>query len=374
MNPTLEISLKNLTYNYKNLEKRFPNFWAVLKDNAYGLGISEVSFALFKSGCRKFLVANLQEALAIKKMIKSKNYEIAVLEGFFSDSDAKIFLKNKFIPFLSTIKQIDIWKKNNGGKNFAIFLETGLNRFSLRNNELNYLINNLNGEIRLVISHLACARNNKNKRNLDQKKEFDKMCSLIEKKLKIKEKSLSSSEAIFNLDKSFLYDSVRIGSALYGFSREINDGYGLKNIVSFKAPIIKEFIARKGDYIGYGDDCILSSDRRIGILNLGLANGLYRSMSNKSYLFCKKNREIFDIPVVGRITMEYTTIDMSLVPFLKSGEFVYLFDYDHHIKDRMDNFNYEDIIPRINSSKPVPYHKEFILYSNDSKNNIIYVK
>jgi alanine racemase len=346
----------------------------VLKDNAYGLGISEVSFALFKSGCRKFLVANLQEALAIKKMIKSKNYEIAVLEGFFSDSDAKIFLKNKFIPFLSTIKQIDIWKKNNGGKNFAIFLETGLNRFSLRNNELNYLINNLNGEIRLVISHLACARNNKNKRNLDQKKEFDKMCSLIEKKLKIKEKSLSSSEAIFNLDKSFLYDSVRIGSALYGFSREINDGYGLKNIVSFKAPIIKEFIARKGDYIGYGDDCILSSDRRIGILNLGLANGLYRSMSNKSYLFCKKNREIFDIPVVGRITMEYTTIDMSLVPFLKSGEFVYLFDYDHHIKDRMDNFNYEDIIPRINSSKPVPYHKEFILYSNDSKNNIIYVK
>lgn len=374
MTPILEISLKKLTHNYKKLEKNFPGFWAVLKDNAYGLGISEVAQALIWAGCKKFMVADIKEAMAVKKMSKNRYCEIAVLNGFFSEKEGRLSVKNKFIPFLSTIEQINLWRKIKGGDNFGIFLETGLNRFSLREEELNYLLINFRGGVRLVISHLACARNNMSKRNYDQKNEFDRLCTLVEKKLRIKEKSLGSSESVFNLDKSFLYDSVRLGSALYGFSREINKNYGLRNIASFKAPIIKEFLASKGDYMGYGDDCVLNDNKRIGILNLGLANGIYRSMSNKSSFFYKKNNKTYNLPVIGRITMEYTTLDISSVPQLKVGDFVYLFDYQSHIKDRLDDFNYEDIIPRLNSSRPLPYHKEFFLYSKNSKNNITYKK
>jgi alanine racemase len=374
MNPILEINLKNLNFNYGKLNRKFPNFWAVLKDNAYGLGISEVAFSLYGLGCRKFMVADLNEALEIKKAIKGRDYEVAVLNGFFSESDAVLFMKNNILPFLSTKNQINIWKKINKNGQFAIFAETGLNRFSLRSEELRYLLKNFKNEIRLVISHLACARNSDNPRNSQQKKIFDEVCSFIEKSNKILEKSLSSSEAAFNLDASYFYDSVRFGSALYGFSKDINEKFGLKNVVSFRAPIIKTFNVEKGEYISYGDDCILDKSKYIGILNLGLVNGFYRSMSNNEAFFYVKSGKKYEIPVIGRITMEYTTIDLSETPFIKAGNYINLFDYNNHIKDRLDNFNYEDILPRITSAQPLPYHKEFILFSKSSKNNIIYKK
>lgn len=374
MNPILEINLKNLNFNYGKLDRKFPNFWAVLKDNAYGLGISEVALSLYASGCRKFIVADLNEALEIKKAIKGRDYEIAVLNGFFSEADALLFVRYNLLPFLSTKKQINSWKKIGKNGQFAIFIETGLNRFSLRNEELSYLLKNFKNEIRLVISHLACARNVNNPRNSQQKKKFDDVCLFIEKSNRILEKSLSSSEAAFNLDRSYFYDSVRLGSALYGFNKDINEKLGLKNIVFFKAPIIKTFNAEKGEYISYGDDCILDNSKYIGILNLGLANGFYRSMSNNASFFFRRGGKKYEIPVIGRITMEYTMVDLSGTPFIKAKNYINLFDYNNHIKDRLDNFNYEDILPRITSAQPLPYHKEFILFSKNSKNNIIYKK
>ena len=178
MNPVVEINLNNLSSNYRNLEKKFPDFWAVLKDNAYGLGIANVAKTLHVAGCKKFMVADIREAIEIKKSVEANDYEISVLNGFFSLSEAKKCIKYKLIPFLSTIEQIEIWKGLKEPSDFAIFLETGLNRFSLRGDELPYLLSNIKGNIRLVISHLACARNPQNKRNIEQKEKLTRINGL----------------------------------------------------------------------------------------------------------------------------------------------------------------------------------------------------
>ena len=374
MNPVIELNLDNLSYNYTQLNKKFPRFWAVLKDNAYGLGISNVSKSLYASGCRKFLVADLEEAIAIKDSLNVDDVEIAILSGFFNSEEAKFCVEHNFIPFINNRSQIEIWKNLQSDADVAVFLETGLNRFSLREEDLECLLLNTKGNIRLAISHLACARNKDHIKNLTQKRKFDDLCHYIEKHKKIIEKSLCSSEGVANLDKSFLYDSVRLGSALYGFSKDINNQFELKNLMSFSAPIIKKIRLKKGDCLGYGDHNVLAKDATIAILNLGLANGLYRSMANKNSMFIKNNNKMSKLPIISDITMEYTTIDISEASFLEEGDYVYLFDYETHIKDNMDDFNYEDVVHKITSSERMPYHKEFTLSLQTNKNNIIYTR
>lgn len=374
MNPIMEVNLDYLVDNYIKLNNKFPNFWPVLKDNAYGLGICKVAKTLYSLKCKKFLVIDIDEAQKVKETLNSDDVEIAILNGFFNKEEALICCQNNFIPFISNKFQIDIWKSINANSNIAIFLETGLNRFSLREEDLDYFVSNIKSDIRLVISHLACARNSSNPKNESQKNKFDELCKYIEQHNKIVEKSLCSSEGAANLNSQFLYDSVRLGSCLYGFSKEINNQFNLNNLVSFKAPIIKIMDVKKGDCLGYGDHKIVGEDKTIAVLNLGLANGIYRSMANNNSFFIRKDGVEYKLPIISDITMEYTTVDISGVSFLNEGDFVYLFDYDMHIKDNLDDFKYEDIVHRITSSEPLPYHKEFTLSLKNNKNTLIYIE
>src|SRR5476649_1462809 len=110
-NAVLEIDLAAITGNWRAGVARLApetECAAVVKADAYGLGMREVAPILAAAGCRLFFVAQLDEAIALREMLPDS--EIAVLDGFFAAQTAE-FLEYRLIPALNDLGQIAAWRR-----------------------------------------------------------------------------------------------------------------------------------------------------------------------------------------------------------------------------------------------------------------------
>ena len=136
----LTINLAAIAHNYKYFrEITSPSeCGAVVKADAYGLGIEPVSTRLHQEGCRKFFVANLDEALKLATILDDNVTEIFVFHGI-KKGEEKEFLNKNIIPILNTPEQLEIW--NNFGNNKSlklpsvIHIDTGINRLGMNYKE-----------------------------------------------------------------------------------------------------------------------------------------------------------------------------------------------------------------------------------------------
>ena len=107
----IKISLKDIKTNWKSLnEASNGNAAAVVKANAYGMGMLKVVEALIEAGCFYFYVANIHEALKLRKKFNTKKISIAVFEGYL-DGNQKIYAENNLIPILNSLEQVKRLKK-----------------------------------------------------------------------------------------------------------------------------------------------------------------------------------------------------------------------------------------------------------------------
>ncbi|MES2932181.1 MAG: alanine racemase [Pseudomonadota bacterium] len=106
----LSVNLDAVAANYSILKSKAPNakVSAVVKANAYGLGIAEIVSVLVRNGCDAFFVANLDEAIALRLIQPDVN--IFVLHGIFSGQE-DVFFAYRIIPVLNSMHQINIWQK-----------------------------------------------------------------------------------------------------------------------------------------------------------------------------------------------------------------------------------------------------------------------
>ncbi len=161
----LRIDLSALAGNYRLLQgKLSPGSacGAVVKADAYGLGMTRVAPALAAAGCRVFFVALLDEAIALRAVLPDA--EIHVFAGATAVT-ADEFTRHRLIPVLNHLGQIADFaaQANRERRRLAadIHLDTGMNRLGLPEAEVAELAANpglIDGlDLRLVISHLACA-------------------------------------------------------------------------------------------------------------------------------------------------------------------------------------------------------------------------
>ena len=112
MKPTLKISLEDIKTNWKILNKASKGkAAAVVKANAYGMGMIKVVQALLETGCRYFYVANIHEGLELRKKFNSKKVSIAVFEGYF-ESNQRIYAESNLTPILNSLEQVKRFKIN----------------------------------------------------------------------------------------------------------------------------------------------------------------------------------------------------------------------------------------------------------------------
>ena len=304
---TLTIDLGAIGNNYLLLKNKITPAicGAVVKADSYGLGADIVSSHLYDLGCNDFFVANIEEALSLRKSLNTKA-NIYVFGGI-REKQEDIFIHNNIIPVLNTEYEIYIWNKFTVNLDYkpkaVIHIDTGMNRLGIK---FEYAINNINLfqsiNIDFFITHMACADDVESEYNKIQLDKFSQFKELFpDKKF-----SLANSSSIF-LGADYHFDIARPGSALYGVNPTPHKDNPMHNVINLDSKIIQINSYKKGEYIGYSSSYKLNHDSVIATIPIGYADGYLRSLSNNSYVYINGNKA----PLVGRVSMDLITIDIT---------------------------------------------------------------
>jgi alanine racemase len=119
-------------------------------------------------------------------------------------------------------------------------------------------------------------------------------------------------------------EMVRPGKAIYGIdpSGAPADGRDLRPILRWVAPLLMVRDLKKGQTVGYGATYVAERDMRLGLIAVGFADGYMRCLSGRGTMLVGGR----EAPVVGRVSMDYTTIDLSGVPDAAAGDTVTIID------------------------------------------------
>ena len=317
------IKTKNLEKNYSLLIDKYgqnKKIIAIVKANAYGHGAKEISNFLKSKKISYLGVANLEEALELKK--NKSNAKILIMGSITNEEIVKaIRLKIEFtiydfsqIKFLDRLKNIKI--------NFHLKIDTGMNRLGLSKNEITQAAKifskNKNFIMKGIYTHFAEADKKKSAFTKKQISTFKHCVEYFKKSISsIDFIHASNSSGIINYEDDF-FNTIRPGLFIYGLSNEKN----LKPVMSLMTKVIKIRKLNKGDSVSYGRTFIAKRKMKIAVIPLGYADGLPRSLSNKGYLFCKGNK----CKIIGRVCMDLTMIDVTNVKNIRIGSNITIFD------------------------------------------------
>lgn len=329
----LEIDLDAIAGNFRKLAERVGphvRVAAVVKADAYGLGMEKVAPALARAGAKTFFVATLDEGLALRELLPRA--QIAVLNGLVIGAPAD-FAKAALVPVLNDLGQIANWQgyaARRGAAPAMLQLDTGMARLGLSPKETQRLSNEpdrLAGfALALTMSHLACASEASHPMNEAQ---LDAFRAAL-KRLPRAPASLAASAGMF-LGSDFLFDMVRIGAALYGVNPTPGRPNPMQQVLRLKAKILQVRDVDRGESVGYGAAHRIEQPTRIATIAMGYADGWLRSSSHRGSAHIAGK----PAPVVGQISMDLLTLDVTghdpatLIP----GTYVDLLDERYGVDD-----------------------------------------
>lgn len=298
---------------------------AVLKADAYGLGAAPVARALSNTGCRTFFVATVAEGVALRAAVPEAR--IFVLSGLWHGWEAPLVAAN-LIPVLASAEQLSSFRALGRPHPFALYFDTGMNRLGFDAGEAAALATMAEKPV-MVMSHLACADARSHPLNSRQAESFQ----AVQRHFEGVESSLSSSGGIF-LGTEFHCDLTRPGIALYGGEPVSGEANSMRPVVVAEARILQIRNARAGEFVSYGATHQLARDSRLAIVGAGYADGWHRSLSGSGVPLRATVRAGGQgvvagskVPVVGRVTMDLTTFDVTDIDekAIRTGDYIGLF-------------------------------------------------
>ncbi len=322
----MSIDLGAIVANWRLLSERAApaECAAVVKADAYGLGVAEVARALAAAGCGTFFVATVDEAIALRGILgapeaRSPHEEpsIVVLHGVSARTEAEEVRRLDLLPVLNSLPQVALWNElaKTGGTPLpcVLHIDTGMNRLGLSAVEVQKIgldRSKVAGcDVRLVMSHLACAEESANKMNRRQLVTFLQRCAALPSA----PQSLANSAGIF-LGDGYRFELVRPGIALYGANPTplaVPSGVNpMAEVVHLQGRILQSRRVDANETVGYGAAFSVTVPTRIATVAAGYADGYLRSASGRGVAMVGAVR----VPVVGRVSMDLITLDVSAVP------------------------------------------------------------
>lgn len=302
---TLRIDLDALARNYRLLRDRAApaECSAVVKANAYGLGVERVVQRLLREGCRRFFVATAAEASEVRSLAPVA--EICVFEGALASTvDALVALGAR--PVLNTFEQVERWRGHGPA---LLHLDTGMNRLGLGASEVAALAVRKDVladlELDFVMTHLACADEPDHPLNGEQLARFE----LLRRQLPAARTSIGNSAGTL-LDGSYRGDLVRPGIALYGGNPFSDRPNPMAPVVTLTAPILQLRDIGEPQTVGYGATYLASPPARLAVVGIGYADGYPRNLGNAGTAAIAGRR----VPVVGRVSMDLIALDVGGLP------------------------------------------------------------
>lgn len=286
---------------------------AVVKADAYGLGMAEVAPALHKAGCRVFFVALAEEAIALRALLPDA--DIHVFSGATAESLPEL-ARQRIVPVLNSLEQIaaaTAFARQSGAALAAdIHVDTGMNRLGLEARELAALAGDpgrLAGlDLRLVMSHLACADEPGHPLSDRQLAAFRAARTQIPA-FAAATPSFANSAGIF-LGPEYHFDLARPGAALYGLKPQNSAPNPMAQVVRLQGKILQVRDVDTPMTVGYGAAHRVTGKARIATVGVGYADGYRQSLTNRGHAYLGDMR----VPVVGRVSMDLIALDVSQAP------------------------------------------------------------
>jgi alanine racemase len=344
----LTVDLAAIVANWQALARQLVTVEcaAVVKANAYGLGLKPVAAALAKAGCRTFFVADIAEARIVRS--QARGATIYVLHGFTPDwGEALIGLKAQ--PVINSATELAEWDAFASARSWhggaALHFDTGMNRLGITVEEAVALaprVQTENHGISLLLSHLACADIPEHPLNERQLRLFRELRMLYPGT----PASLANSSGIF-LGHAAHFDLARPGAALYGVNPTPGRPNPMKAVVELSGRILQIRMVPRDQTVGYGATWTARRNTRVAVVALGYADGLLRagSASNErtggSAIVAGKS-----CPIVGRISMDLVCVNITDLPdgAVRRGDFATLIGGELTVDDvaaAADTIGYE---------------------------------
>ncbi len=330
-NTVLEIDLDamgdNLAY-FSNLLESKTKIMAVIKAGAYGSGAIEVGEFLMERGVDYLAVAKVNEGVALRKA--GITAPIVILNP--DDFSIHQLMEYHLEPEVYSIKQLLRLVEHGSELDIHLNIDTGMNRLGFKTEEMDELLNVLKDytiQVKSIFSHLSCSEDkDQNAFTLNQIDRFNKCYKYITDALDyLPLKHILNSSGILNFPDA-QFDMVRIGLGLYGID-STNNHTGLKKVHQLRSKIIQIKTVKTGESVGYGRDEILNSDKTIATIPIGYADGLLRNSGCANYACLVLGQ---DAPIIGRVSMDLTTIDVSHISEAKIDTEVIIFGQEKPIE------------------------------------------
>lgn len=352
----LVVDLDALARNYRRMQDAAApaECAAVVKADAYGLGLAPVASRLALEGCRRFFVATVTEGCELRRLLPDA--KVYVLEG--APPGAERALKAaQLTPVLNSLEQVTLWAEAGGGA-AVLHVDTGISRLGFSEAELETLAaqpSRLAGiDVEHVMTHLACADEPSHLMNGAQLRCFERLRA----KLPSAPTSIGASAGIF-LDQDHRGDLVRAGIGLYGGNPFSDRVCPAEPVVTLRARILQLRDVEVAGTVGYGATYEVQPPCRLAVCAVGYADGYPRAAGSR----CDASFDGRRVPVVGRVSMDLICVDISTVPrdSIRPGDYVELIGSSVTLEEvaaAADTIGYE-ILTRLGSRLERRYLGEF---------------
>ncbi len=320
----LEIDLGKIRSNFRIIAEAVEplEVMAVLKANAYGLGVEPIAARLKEAGACAFGVTELREALAIKEL----GLPVQVLGGVIADEIPVAVEHGIILPItdLATAQALSAEAQRQGKTPDCHFLvDTGMGRLGILYSEAEQVILealtlpglNCCG----IYSHFPFAYGDDDF-SCHQVAAFTQLLDrLAAQGVKFARVHMANSDGIHNIEGSIRapFNLVRTGINLYGcFDLEGPRTLQLEEVLTLKSRLVAVRELPLGASLGYGRTHRLAKPTKVGTVAIGYADGLPLSMSNRG----KVRIHGRDCLILGRVSMDYTTVSLENVPEAKPGD------------------------------------------------------
>lgn len=316
--PILTVSLDAIVANWQLLRTRHAekNTAAVVKADAYGLGVAPVAKALHDAGCEVFFVATLQEAIELREALP--DVPIYVFQGMLQ-GEAALYQQHRLKPVINTVAQLQEWARiGDNHEPAALHIDTAMQRLGLDISELEQCADIAKAaHLDLLMTHYACASDLGSAVNVRQ----HQLMQRAERVLPDLPTSYANSAGHF-LGAEYHGGMTRPGCALYGINPCDDMESPLHPVANLTAPILQVRTIHDSATLGYCATTHVSHGMKTVTVGIGYADGIHRTGSNALYGFIDEYR----LPLLGRVTMDMLCFDASHVPdaVLEAATFIEL--------------------------------------------------
>lgn len=325
----VEIELKTLEENIRHAREVLRPETAIMfvvKANAYGHGLVPVAKCAARCGVNWFAVAYLHEALDLRKALG--DVEILVL-GVVDPDDAPVLLEKRILPIVVAEKQglalAAAARRARRKLPVHLKVDTGMGRLGVLWREAEGVVGRLQEagglDITGVCTHFAAVKPTNLASAQEQMERFATVAEAVRKIMRRPLFKHVSSSRAFLYVKDWDLDAVRPGIALYGYgARSTHVRTRTEPILSWKTRVMQSKSVPAGFPVGYYGTYVTPAPTDIATLAVGYADGYPRLLSNKGHVLVRGRR----CPVVGRVSMNWITVDVGPKSGVEEGDEVVL--------------------------------------------------